>query len=69
MGPNSSSPVRMRISPGEKFVVKRLELLPGELDGQVGVVKETLHLHGGHGTYGRWVRLRTLAADLVGRDD
>lgn len=30
--------------PGEEFVVKRLELFPGELDGQVGVVKEALHL-------------------------
>lgn len=35
-------------APGEKFVVERLELFPGQLDGQVGVVEKTLHLlHGG----------------------
>lgn len=30
--------------PGEELVVERLELFPSELDGQVGVVKETLNL-------------------------
>ena len=30
--------------PGEEFVVERLELFPSEFHGQVGVVKEALHL-------------------------
>lgn len=34
----------LRDLPGEELVVERLELFPSELDGQVGVVKETLHL-------------------------
>lgn len=32
------------IPPGEELVIERLELFAGELDGQVRVIKKTLHL-------------------------